>query len=83
MPSSSRCVILVDDEQNILNSLKRELRDWAGKLDLEILTAISGRKGLELLAEKPQRREHRVGRGLAQPAQAGAAHHVGERLQIG
>ena len=52
MPSSSRCVILVDDEQNILNSLKRELRDWAGKLDLEILTAISGRKGLELLAER-------------------------------
>jgi len=45
-------VILVDDEQNILNSLKRELRDWATERGLEVLTAISGRKGLELLAER-------------------------------
>jgi sigma-B regulation protein RsbU (phosphoserine phosphatase) len=47
-----RCVILVDDEQNILNSLKRELRDWAGERRLELLTAISGRIALELLAER-------------------------------
>ena len=52
MATSGRCVILVDDEQNILNSLKRELRDWATERGLEVLTAISGRKGLELLAER-------------------------------
>ena len=52
MSTNSRCVLLVDDEQNILNSLNRELRDWALERKLEILTAISGRKGLELLAER-------------------------------
>ena len=34
--------------------------------------------GFEFLAEKPQRRQHRVGRGFAEPAEAGAAHHVGK-----
>ncbi len=52
MATKKRCVILVDDEQNILNALKRELRDWSIERGLEILAAISGRKGLELLAER-------------------------------
>ncbi len=52
MPTSTRCIVLVDDEQNILNSLKRELHDWAAERKLEILTAISGRKGLEILQER-------------------------------
>jgi sigma-B regulation protein RsbU (phosphoserine phosphatase) len=52
MAANARCVILVDDEQNILNSLKRELHDWASERKLEILTAISGRIGLEILSER-------------------------------
>ena len=52
MATTSRYIILVDDEQNILNALRRELRDWAKSHDLEILIANSGRKGLELLAER-------------------------------
>jgi sigma-B regulation protein RsbU (phosphoserine phosphatase) len=52
MPMNKRCVLLVDDEQNILNALKRELHDWATLRELEILTAISGRRGLEILSER-------------------------------
>ena len=52
MATTSRYIILVDDEQNILKALRRELRDWAKSHDLEILIANSGRKGLELLAER-------------------------------
>jgi DNA-binding NtrC family response regulator len=46
------CLLLVDDEQNILNALKRELREWARERDLEIVTATSARLGLEFLAER-------------------------------
>jgi sigma-B regulation protein RsbU (phosphoserine phosphatase) len=42
----------VDDEQNILNALSRELREWALERSLEIVTAISARKGLEILASR-------------------------------
>jgi sigma-B regulation protein RsbU (phosphoserine phosphatase) len=52
MATVKRFVILVDDEQNILNSLSRELHDWAAERDLEILTAISARLGLKLLATR-------------------------------
>jgi sigma-B regulation protein RsbU (phosphoserine phosphatase) len=52
MSTGERCVILVDDEQNILNSLKRELREWALERGLEVLTAISAYKGLQILAER-------------------------------
>jgi len=38
-------ILLVDDESNILNSLKRTLR----KFDLKIYTATSGAEGLEIL----------------------------------
>ena len=47
-----QCLLLVDDEQNILNALKRELREWAKERDLEIATATSARSGLEFLAER-------------------------------
>jgi sigma-B regulation protein RsbU (phosphoserine phosphatase) len=49
---ADRCVLLVDDEQNILNSLRRELHDWAIERKLEILTSISARNGLQLLSER-------------------------------
>jgi len=52
MATKNPCIILVDDEQSILNALRRELRGWAAEAKLEILTAISGRKGLELLDER-------------------------------
>jgi len=47
--NGARCILLVDDEQNILNSLRRELREWALERSLEIVTAISARQGLEVL----------------------------------
>jgi len=47
-----RCVLLVDDEQNILNSLGRELYEWAEERSLDVLTATSARRGLEVLAER-------------------------------
>lgn len=40
-------VLFVDDEKNILNSLKRLLR----KQDYRLLTAMSGEEGLKILAE--------------------------------
>jgi phosphoserine phosphatase RsbU/P len=52
MAKANRCVILVDDEQNILNALRRELHDWAIERELELLSATSGRKGLEILSER-------------------------------
>lgn len=47
-----RYVLLVDDEQNILSALKRELSDWAYASGLEILTAGLAKTGLEILAQK-------------------------------
>jgi len=52
MPGGKRFVLLVDDEQSILNALSRELRAWAASLDLEILTAVSALKGLEILSAR-------------------------------
>ena len=49
MSKAARCILLVDDEQNILNALRRELREWALERSLEIITAISARQGLEAL----------------------------------
>jgi Serine phosphatase RsbU, regulator of sigma subunit len=47
---SIEIVLLVDDEQNILNALTRELHDWARRNSLRIATASSAREGLERLA---------------------------------
>jgi len=48
MPNK-RYMLLVDDEQNILSALRRELRDWTTERSIEILTAQSARDGLTLL----------------------------------
>lgn len=52
METSSRCLLIVDDEQNILFALKRELHVWARERFLEILTASSAREALGLLATR-------------------------------
>ncbi len=49
MEASSNYMLLVDDEPNIINALKRELADWAAGRSVEILTAQSAREGLKLL----------------------------------
>lgn len=47
-----RHIVLVDDEQSILNSLRREISDWAAELDLDVFAATSARKALEYLSEE-------------------------------
>ncbi len=47
MKKSNRAILCVDDEQNVLNALKRLLR----KEDYTIFTAVSGRDGLKILEE--------------------------------
>ena len=49
MDNPKQQVLLVDDEPNILNALRRELADWAEEESLEILTASSAATGLNLL----------------------------------
>lgn len=49
MEASRNYVLLVDDEPNILNALRRELADWAAGRSVEILTAQSAGEGLSLL----------------------------------
>lgn len=51
-------LLLVDDEENILSALSRELRGWAIDRELEIRTATSAKAGLELLAKAPE--EYRI-----------------------
>ncbi|HUX42692.1 MAG TPA: SpoIIE family protein phosphatase [Rectinemataceae bacterium] len=48
-------ILFVDDEQNILNSLKRELHDWARAQDLELASALSAREGLALVEADPEK----------------------------
>jgi sigma-B regulation protein RsbU (phosphoserine phosphatase) len=52
MELHKRFVLLVDDEQNIINALQRELEDWADGLSLNILTATSAAKGLGILEKR-------------------------------
>ena len=47
MDDSQRCVLCVDDEGNVLNSLKRLLRREPYKL----LTALIGQEGVKILSE--------------------------------
>ncbi len=53
--AEARYLLLVDDEQNILSALKRELNDWAYEHGLEILTAGLAKIALEILVEKGDR----------------------------
>jgi len=52
MDSKMRAILLIDDEESIVNALRRELRDWATECSLEILTALSGKQGLEILERR-------------------------------
>ena len=49
MDGKKRFILLVDDEQSIVNALRRELVDWAAERSLEILTALSAKAGLAIL----------------------------------
>ena len=49
MDQTSRCLLLVDDEQNILMALKRELHEWSRANKLEILIAQSAKEALAIL----------------------------------
>lgn len=49
MAKRKQCILLVDDEPNIINALSRELDDWAEDRSLEILPACSAKHGLEIL----------------------------------
>lgn len=51
MADSPGSILLVDDEQNILIALKRELHQWAREKKLEVLLATSGKEGLRIVEE--------------------------------
>ncbi len=46
-----RYLMLVDDEQNILLALKRELHEWARERRLDVILAQSAKEGLSRLSE--------------------------------
>ncbi|HUX36577.1 MAG TPA: SpoIIE family protein phosphatase [Rectinemataceae bacterium] len=52
--TSASVILFVDDEVNILNSLKRELHDWARESVLTIETAPSAREGLKRVEAGPE-----------------------------
>jgi len=52
MGSNPLYILLVDDEQNILRALSRELREWSNAHGIQLLTAISAVEGLRILTEK-------------------------------
>ncbi len=49
MEQEKKTILLVDDEQNILFALKRELHAWAKERNVEIQLASSAKAGLEFL----------------------------------
>jgi sigma-B regulation protein RsbU (phosphoserine phosphatase) len=49
MEKTNRKILIVDDEQNILFALKRELHEWARSHGLEILLASSAKDALAML----------------------------------
>ncbi len=49
---ASHGILLVDDEQNILFALKRELHQWSRDRKLDIYTALSAKDGLAILEER-------------------------------
>lgn len=51
MAKEKRYLLLVDDEQNIINALRRELEDWIEERGVEILSANSAKEGLDILAK--------------------------------
>lgn len=49
MAETTRTILLVDDERNILLALKRELHEWARERGLDVLVATSGKEGLRIV----------------------------------
>ncbi|MDP3179352.1 MAG: response regulator, partial [Spirochaetaceae bacterium] len=49
---AKRHIVLVDDEQSILNALRREISDWAAEQDLDVFAATSARMALEYLSSE-------------------------------
>ncbi len=49
MKTKNQCMLLVDDEPNITNALRRELSDWAEERSIEIVSATSAQIGLNML----------------------------------
>ncbi len=47
-------ILFVDDEENILSALKRELRPWAKERRVAIETVTSAQGALDLLKERPE-----------------------------
>jgi len=50
--AAASVILFVDDEVNILNTLKRELRDWSRRQSLELLLASSAKDGLIILEDR-------------------------------
>ena len=42
-------ILLVDDEEQILKSVQREISPWLAQNQLKLLTALSGREALEII----------------------------------
>jgi YesN/AraC family two-component response regulator len=49
MGTVKQTLLLVDDEPNITNAMRRELEDWSEEHSIEIITAISAQMGLHIL----------------------------------
>jgi len=49
METTKQCMLLVDDEPNITNAIRRELAEWAEERSIEIVTATSALIGLNIL----------------------------------
>jgi sigma-B regulation protein RsbU (phosphoserine phosphatase) len=47
-------ILFVDDEENILSALKRELRPWAKERSIEIETSTSAQTALDLIEQRPE-----------------------------
>jgi Serine phosphatase RsbU, regulator of sigma subunit len=53
--ASNEVVLFVDDEANILSSLRRELHEWSKRNSIELRTAPSAREGMKFLEEAASR----------------------------
>jgi phosphoserine phosphatase RsbU/P len=54
MEKKARCILLVDDEQNILLALKRELHAWAREHEFEVITCLSAKEALTFLSTRAE-----------------------------
>lgn len=51
----SEAVLIIDDEENIINSLKRGLRPWLKERGLELVTASSAHDALNAVKDHPEK----------------------------